>query len=124
MKQVKFFKCNECGKVQCVINTEKMDDLECCGKNMVELKPNTVEAANEKHIPVYEISGNTINVKVGDVEHPMEEEHYIKWIAFVGKDNVNFEQLKPGDKPKARFEKEDEFEIYAYCNLHGLWKNS
>ena len=47
----KFFKCRHCGNV-----IEKIVDsgvpVVCCGENMEELIPNTVEASGEKHIPV------------------------------------------------------------------------
>ncbi|MBR3325643.1 MAG: desulfoferrodoxin [Clostridia bacterium] len=122
MKKVKFYKCDKCERIKCVIN-DKEDDLECCGNKMIELEPNTVDAATEKHIPVYEVNGTTVNVKVGEELHPMTKEHYIKWIAYVGKDNVNFERLDPSDKPTVSFNIDGEFEIYSYCNLHGLWSS-
>ena len=124
MKKVKFYKCNECERVKCVVQGKDGEELECCGKKMEELIPNTVEAATEKHIPVYEIDGKVIKVKVGDVLHPMTKEHHIKWIACVGEKNVDFRKLELSEKPKAEFQKENEFEIYAYCNQHGLWKTN
>ena len=122
MKKVKFFKCNECGRIECIVDGNEQD-LNCCGKQMKELKANTVDAAIEKHVPVYEIDGDKVNIKVGDVEHPMTEEHYIMWIAYFDYNTVKIKKLKPSDKPEASFNKEEKFEIYAYCNLHGLWKN-
>lgn len=123
MKVVKFFRCNKCGKIECVVE-EQQKDLTCCGEQMEELKANTVDAAVEKHVPVYTIDGENVNVKVGDVEHPMTEEHYIMWIAYFDNNNVEFKKLTPTDKPEASFKKTEQFEIYAYCNLHGLWKNN
>lgn len=123
MKEVKFYRCNECGRIECVVDGEEKD-LMCCGNEMQELKANTVDAAVEKHVPVYEINGEYINVKVGDVAHPMTEEHYIMWIAYFDNNSVEMKKLTPKDMPEATFKKTEEFEIYAYCNLHGLWKNS
>ena len=123
MKEVKFFRCDVCGKIECVVDGEEKD-LNCCGKEMEELKANTVDAAVEKHVPVYEIDGENINVEVGEVSHPMTEEHYIMWIAYFDNNTVEMKKLAPTDMPKATFKKANEFEVYAYCNLHGLWKNS
>ena len=122
MKIVKFFKCNICGRIECIVDNEEKD-LMCCGEEMTELKPNTVDAAVEKHIPTYSIEGDMISVKVGDIEHPMTEEHYIMWIACFDNNSVEFVKLTPNDKPEARFKNAEQFELYAYCNLHGLWKN-
>ncbi|MBR3134337.1 MAG: GNAT family N-acetyltransferase [Clostridia bacterium] len=121
MRKIVFYRCNECGKIECVIDGENKE-LMCCGKPMEELKPNTVDAAVEKHVPVYEEDGDMIKVKVGDVEHPMTEEHYIMWIAYFDNSKVFLKRLNPTDKPEAEFKKTDLFEIYAFCNLHGLWK--
>ena len=96
----------------------------CCGEAMVELKANTTDAAVEKHVPVVEKNGNSVEVKVGSVVHPMEEKHYIEWIALETKNTAQFKMLKPGDEPKAVFALSDSDEAvkaYAYCNLHGLW---
>ena len=121
MKKVKFFRCNHCGRIECVIDGEEKD-LICCGEPMAELEANTVDAAVEKHVPVCEDEGENIKVKVGEVEHPMTEEHYIMWIAFFNGEKVEFKKLQPGDKPEATFKKANEFELFGYCNLHGLWK--
>lgn len=92
-------------------------------ENYVLLKANSVDAAKEKHVPVYEIIDDKINVKVGDILHPMSEEHYIMWIALVTEDNIQITRLKPTDKPNVTFNYINNARIYAYCNLHGLWVN-
>ena len=86
------------------------------------LKANTTDGALEKHVPSCEIVDGKIEVKIGEVEHPMTEEHYIMWIAQVVDSKIIKKELKPGDSPKAQFEYKENSEIYAYCNLHGLWK--
>ena len=121
---VKFLKCMQCGKVVEVLEDTNVDTI-CCGASMVELIPNTVDAASEKHIPLVEQNVNAIKVSVGSILHPMEENHYIKWIYVVTNiRNIRFD-LKPGDIPTISFKLNDNEEImetYAYCNLHGLWK--
>ena len=55
----------------------------------------------------------------------MTEEHYIEWVSLKTKFGNQRKALKPGDAPEVSFliEKDDEVEaVYAYCNLHSLWK--
>ena len=121
---MKFYRCAHCGKMIAVVK-ETGVPVYCCGEPMQEVVPNTVDAATEKHVPVYEVSGNTVHVKVGSVAHPMLPEHYIEWIALQTKQGNQRKQLKPGDAPEACFAicDGDEVEaVYEYCNLHGLWK--
>ena len=88
-----------------------------------ELIPNTTDAAGEKHVPVISVVDDTVTVKVGSVEHPSLDAHYIEWIVLVTEGGFQMHYLKPGMKPEAVF-KTDEKVIAAYehCNLHGLWK--
>ena len=88
-----------------------------------EIAPNTVDAAFEKHVPVYEIDDDFMTVMVGEVNHPMDDNHYIMWVALASDDSFEMVKLKPGDEPKVTFKYVKGAEIYAYCNLHGLWKS-
>ena len=88
-----------------------------------ELIANTVDAAQEKHVPVIEVNGETVTVKVGSVEHPSLPAHYIEFIVLVTEGGMQMKWLKPGDKPEAIFKITDKpVAAYEYCNLHGLWK--
>ncbi len=123
MKQ-KFYKCNHCGNV-----IEKVEDkgvpIVCCGEVMKELQAGIEDAAYEKHIPVYTIENGIVHVIVGEVEHPMFEDHWIEWISLKTDKGIQRKYLKPGEKPSVDFiilEDEEVEEVYAYCNLHGLWK--
>jgi len=96
----------------------------CCGKPMVLQKENTVDAAKEKHIPVIEKTSDGVKVKIGAVQHPMEEKHFIQWIELLADGKAYRQFLKPGDAPEAVFcVKADKVTAREYCNLHGLWKN-
>jgi len=100
-------------------------ELVCCGKPMMLMNENTVEAALEKHIPVVEKTDEGVKVQVGSVLHPMDEDHYIEWIEVISEEGVYRKFLKPGDKPEAMFNLvSNVISARAYCNLHGLWKSA
>lgn len=117
------FFCTICKHVVEVVY-EGVGTLVCCGKPMTKLAANTQDASLEKHVPVVEDAPGGIKVKVGSVEHPMEDKHYIKFIEVLTADKVLRAELKPGMKPEAVFcvEKANVREVREYCNVHGLWK--
>ena len=122
--ELKFFRCEHCGNIIEMVE-DKGVPVVCCGQRMTELVAGTSDGAREKHVPVYEVKDNIVHVKVGEVSHPMIPEHYIEWIVLQTKNGVQRKELNPGDKPEACFAlcDGDEVEaVYAYCNLHGLWK--
>ena len=119
----KFYICKHCGNLVGMIHESGVPII-CCGEPMTELKPNTVEASNEKHLPVVTVDGNNVHVEVGSVAHPMIEAHYIQWIFLETEKGGQRKALKAGDAPVADFTVADDkpVAVYAYCNLHGLWK--
>ncbi len=118
------YKCPACGNVVEVL-TVGGGELICCGEPMILQTENTVDASVEKHLPIVEREENEITVVVGEVEHPMDEDHYIEWIEVITDKKVYRQNLKPTDKPIAKFQISADAEIVvrAYCNLHGLWKS-
>ncbi|MBU0899179.1 MAG: desulfoferrodoxin [Nanoarchaeota archaeon] len=121
-KMNEIYKCNICGNIVEVLHTGG-GTLVCCGENMHLMKDNTVNASKEKHVPVIEKTEKGITVKVGSVEHPMEDAHYIEWIQILADGRAGRVFLKPGEAPEANFcIKAKKIEVRAYCNLHGLWK--
>lgn len=121
---LKFYICKHCGNIIAYVKSSGVHVV-CCGEKMQEIVPNTVDAAQEKHIPLIKREGNLVTVTVGSVEHPMTNEHYIEWICLQTKQGNQRKLLKPGDKPERTFalSEGDEVEAaFAYCNLHGLWK--
>ena len=122
--EMKFYQCAHCGKIIAVVKESGVPVM-CCGQKMQEIVPGTTDAAVEKHVPVYEVNGNIVTVCIGSVAHPMEEKHYIEWVSLQTKGGNQRKALKPGDEPKVCFAicDGDEVEaVYAYCNLHSLWK--
>ena len=122
--EMKFYRCEVCGQIVAIVK-KTGSPVVCCGKPMKELIPGTTDASVEKHIPVFEVKDGYLHVSVGSVPHPMAEEHYIEWVSVQTKFGNQRKALKPGDKPEVCFPlcEGDEVEaVYAYCNLHGLWK--
>ena len=123
MRNTKFYICAHCrNTVEMVYDTDIK--LFCCGDEMQELIPNTVEASGEKHIPAVTVGDNIVEVNVGSVDHPMEEIHWIEWVQLVTDRGSQRKYLNPGEAPNVRFALDGEkpLAVYAYCNLHGLWK--
>ena len=119
------FKCEKCGSMVIKINDAACTPV-CCGDSMTALEPGTSDGAHEKHVPVVEVNGNKVTVKVGEVEHPMTEEHYISHVVLETDAGIQIAELHPGDKPEAVFSVVKGASViaaYAYCNLHGLWKS-
>ena len=123
MSNNKFYICEKCGNVVGMIHSSGVTPV-CCGQKMTELKAGVVEASREKHIPEVNVSGNTVEVVVGSVLHPMAEEHSILWVYLETDKGGQRKNLEVGKEPKVVFALADEkpIAVYAYCNLHGLWK--
>ena len=121
---MKFYICNHCKNLVYMVKDVGVP-IVCCGQKMEELKANTVEASGEKHIPVAKFENGVVSVNVGSVDHPMLPEHYIEWVALETEKGAQIVYLKPEQKPSAEFCVGDDkpVAVYAYCNLHGLWKS-
>ena len=124
MKEQKFYICEHCGNIVAKVHDAGVPVF-CCGQKMTELVPGTVEASVEKHVPAVSVEGNVVKVAVGSVAHPMAEEHYIPWVYLQTSVDGQRKNLNPGSEPVVNFalaEGEEAVAVYAYCNLHGLWK--
>ncbi len=122
-KRLQIYKCEICGNMVEMIH-EGIGQLVCCGQPMKYYEENTVEASQEKHIPVVEKIEGGFKVKVGSVPHPMEEKHYIEWIEVIADGKAYRQFLKPGDATEAVFMiNASEVTAREFCNLHGVWKS-
>jgi len=119
----RFFICETCGNLIGLICDEG-PPLVCCGEEMTELTPNTVEASVEKHVPAVTVAGDSISVQVGSAPHPMEEAHQITFVYVETEHGGQRKCLAAGGPPSASFCFADDkpIAVYAYCNEHGLWK--
>lgn len=121
---MKFYKCEHCGNIVYKVE-DKGVPVVCCGEKMKELVAGEKDASLEKHVPVVNVEGNIVKVHVGSVDHPMVPEHFIEWVAVKSSEGVQFKKLSPESEPEVSFALKDgekPEEVYAYCNLHGLWK--
>lgn len=122
--QLRLFMCENCGNVVAMIE-ESGVAMVCCGQEMAEVTPREEEEIGEKHVPVYRVEGSKVMVEVGSIRHPMEALHYIQWVCIETSRGMQIRQLLPGDEPKVCFtlcEGDTLRGVYAYCNIHGLWK--
>ena len=122
--EMKFYICKHCGNIIAVVKSSGVPVM-CCGEKMQELVPGSTDGAKEKHVPVVKRTGGVVEVKVGEVDHPMTDAHYIEWVAIKTKEGNQRKALKPGDAPVVSFlvsDGDEVLDVYAYCNLHGLFK--
>ena len=122
-KSSKFYICEHCKNLVGMVHDSGVNPV-CCGQKMTRLEAGVVEASREKHIPVATLEGNLVKVSVGSVAHPMSEEHSILWVYLETDKGGQRKCLNAGDEPTVVFALADEKPraVYAYCNLHGLWK--
>ncbi len=121
-KKNQLYRCSVCGNIVDVRH-EGAGELTCCNKPMDLLNANIEDASTEKHVPVVKHTEVGIEVTVGKINHPMEDEHYIEWITFITNSSTKTVYLAPGDEPRAIFKVTAQGgTVYAYCNLHGLWQ--
>ena len=123
--EMKFYRCAVCGQIVAIVKKTGAP-LVCCGEEMEELVAGSVDAAHEKHVPVFTQTDDLVTVNVGSIPHPMTEAHRIEWIGLQTKFGNQRKELKAGDEPKVCFrlcEGDAVKAVFAYCNLHGLWKS-
>jgi superoxide reductase len=121
--KLNLFVCKHCGNVALLVN-DPGAPLVCCGDKISKLEANTTDASVEKHMPVAAISGNNLDVKIGSVPHPMANEHHIAFVYVETEHGGQRKNFEAGDAPSLAFcfAEDKPIAVYAYCNLHGLWK--
>jgi superoxide reductase len=120
---LELFSCDTCKKIVLVVQ-DGDGELVCCKKPMTPLVEKSADAGKEKHLPVIEKVPGGIKVKVGSIPHPMEKEHYIKWIEVMGDTFLCTKSFQPGDKPEKEFAIPSGgkvVKVRIYCNVHGAW---
>ena len=119
-KELILKKCESCGALVKIIQDCTCENcgVKCCNEEMKVVTPNSIDASAEKHVPTYEKVEDEIFVKVN---HVMEKEHYIEWIAMVTDSREEIVTLYPEQNAECRFKYVPGAMLYAYCNKHGLW---
>ena len=115
---LKVYQCEKCGKTFL-----SKEEIVCEGWK--ELVAGSVDASKEKHVPVVVSDGKSVKVDVGSVAHPMTAEHLIEWVAVETEKGYQIQYLNADETPVCTFDVADGdrvLGVYAYCNLHGLWK--
>ncbi|MBE6687702.1 MAG: desulfoferrodoxin [Ruminococcaceae bacterium] len=122
MCENRFYICRHCGNIMGLIEDSGVA-VECCGEPMEQLEASKNESGKEKHMPVVNISGDTVAVDVGSIAHPMENDHSIEWVYLQTDRGGHRKCLYAGDEPRVRFvlSEEKPEAVYAYCNNHGMW---
>lgn len=122
MCENKFYICKHCGNIVGLIKNSGVP-LVCCGDSMVQLIPNSTTADPLKHVPEVVSEDGKIIVKIGQVPHPMTEEHLIEWVYVATENGGHRKCLSAGMEPRVEFCLGDDkpLAVYAYCNIHGLW---
>ena len=120
---LKFYYCEDCENIVILVKDSGVP-FKCCGHPMAELLPGTGDGSRDRHTPVWHADKMQVHVTVGTEEHPMEQGHFIEWIALKTRQTVLCKFLTPGNPPEVSFalcEEDDVEAVYAFCNLHGLW---
>ncbi len=128
---MKLYICKHCKNIAYMVQDAMVQDANvnpvCCGEKMHLMVAGETEGAAEKHLPVVARGENGVEVRIGSVEHPMLEEHFIQWVCLETNKGAHFVYLAPGSAPVAHFALpagEEPLAAYEYCNLHGLWKTA
>lgn len=111
LMRCKLYVCPICGNV---IHALGEGSFSCCG---VQLVPCEAEDAGDDHAIAVERIEDEWYVTL---DHPMQKDHYISFIAYVTMDGVMLKKLYPEQEAAARFRMGASGIIYAYCNRHGL----
>lgn len=114
------YQCKKCGSLLELI--ESNENLVCCEELVSKINIMESDGALEKHKPVVDVVDDKIEVSIGSVAHPMEEEHYISYVFLKTKNKVERIKLNINDEPKVVFNYQNDAIVYALCNKHGLWE--
>ncbi|MGL4950499.1 MAG: desulfoferrodoxin family protein [Mycoplasma sp.] len=113
-------------------NGEVIVDSELTNSQEVleELSIKTEDVGFEKHLPYVFIENHKVCSRTGkDIFHPHTAEHHMVWFKLVidGKvvETIGLDGTK---EPSVVFNTEivdgQNIDVYAYCNLHGVWKGT
>ncbi|MBS5282640.1 MAG: helix-turn-helix domain-containing protein [Clostridiales bacterium] len=115
IKKIQFYVCPICGNIIMAVGE---GHFSCCGIILPKQEPESMDEAHS-------IFAETIDHEYYiTMQHPMNKEHYISFIAYVTSDSVEIVKLYPEQDISVRFRKKGHGILYAYCNRHGLFRKS
>ena len=109
----KVYVCPVCGNV---IRTVGETVVSCCGITLPPLSPEETDA---EHAIRVEVVDDEYYVSV---DHPMDKDHFISFLAAVSDSGMQFVKLYPQGSAEAMFRIPRVRYVLAYCNRHGLFK--
>lgn len=112
MLKSRFYVCPVCGNA---IRTTGEALISCCGITLPPLEPEDCDADHGISVETVEDEYYVA------VDHPMQKDHYISFLAAVSDSRVQFVKLYPEGNAEARFKIDRVKKFYAYCNRHGLF---
>lgn len=126
VRRSRFYRCPICGNIIEIVSGKGPIPF-CCEREMIPLEFNLLPELSKKHLPIIFEKDNKVLVRIGELPHPMNEDHYIEWVYLHTDQGIERKRLHPNDKPEVIFAINDNeivFDVFIYCNLHGLWKTS
>ena len=123
-KHIKFYECEICGNVMVKLVDGGVTPS-CCGTEMQTMQVKSGDSGKEKHTPIVLVNDERVTVSVGEIAHPMEEDHFIGFAVLENGRGFDVKELKTNGYPVAQFllnEDEEVGHVYAWCNKHGLWE--
>ena len=115
MKRIKFYVCPVCGNV---ISSTGMAEISCCGRKLNALKARPADLSHS--VSVKAVEGDYYIT----LEHDMEKQHYITFMAYAVYDRVLLMKLYPEQAAQVRFPRSGHGVLYICCNSHGLFSVS
>ena len=126
-KLKEIYKCKVCGNIVEVLHSGP-GELVCCGQKMdLLIEKKQEQGLEEKHLPIISQEDDNVKIQVGEIEHPMTNEHHIEWIEIQTKNKTIRRTLNFDEKPitsVSNIKLVDIERIRTYCNLHGLWETT
>ena len=113
IKKIQFYVCPICGNIIMAVGE---GHFSCCG---IVLPKQEAESMDDAHSILVETIDNEYSITM---QHSMNKEHYISFIAYITSDSMEMIKLYPEQDISIRFRKKGHGILYAYCNRHGLFK--
>ena len=113
MRRICFYVCPVCGNI---VTATAGAEITCCSMRLEALK---VQPMDEAHRPVIEDMDGEWYIRI---DHPMEKEHYIRFVACVRYDRVTLVSLYPEQGSELRLPALPRCSLYIACSGEGLYR--